>query len=73
MSEEERDDVVPAVGDAEAVELHPDALGRRRRHQVLHRDPLALIPVRACEEREVSFVNHFSLFKSGTFVVVTAT
>ena len=50
MPEEKRNDVVSAVGDAEAVELHPDALGARRRHQVLHRDPLALLAVRTLEK-----------------------
>ena len=52
MAEEERDDVVLSVGDAQAVELHPDALWARRGHQVLHRDPLALLAVRTLDEEE---------------------
>ena len=69
MSEEQRDDVLLAVGDAQAVQFHPDALGARCRHKVLHRDPLALLAVRTLDEviliRQRDFTNNQSCDMKG--------
>ena len=46
VTEEQRDDVLLAVGHPQAVQLHPNPLGARGRHQVLHRYPLTFLAAR---------------------------